>query len=72
MWTLRKRIRNETSLPQCIVLAARSMGFRVQFHKGTQIKPARLLERAIPFSGLCRSSHRKIIGLTLKILFLFF
>lgn len=72
MWTLRKRIRNKTSLPQCIILATRSMGFRVQFHKGTQIKPARLLERAIPLSWLCPSPHRKIIGLTLKNFFFFF
>ena len=32
-WTLRKRIRNKTSLAQCIILAARSMYFRVKFHR---------------------------------------
>lgn len=44
MWTLRKRIRNKTSLLQCIILATRPIYFRVQFHGKLILS---LLERAI-------------------------
>lgn len=66
--TLRRRVRNKTSLRQGIILATRSTYFRVQ---ETQVKPARLLERAVTLPQLCPSLHHKSIGPTLTFLHFF-